>query len=114
MSPEQDTRAKRDGCECPEWVRCVHFEGQILWLADMHHPALHRALDRGGHIGLRGRWCTLGGDSVRPCTCGAPAHLILAGRTTPLYYTDSLPEAQARFQRQAAILMGREPEPALP
>lgn len=112
MTPEQDARGKRDGCECPAWVRCAHFEGQILWLADREHPTLLMALSSQSHVTYRGRWTVFLGATIGRCRCGE--HPVLRERKGDYGHHATLPEAQAEFDRREAVLLGREPEPALP
>ncbi len=108
MTPEQDAR---ECFVCPPWVvACAHLDGLIAWTADMLGvPSDQRMSDRrfivhgpttitNDSTEFNKRWhkgcaASPGGD----CLC-----------------TDDLAAAQQDLARRSAILMGREPEPALP
>lgn len=107
-NPLAPPSAERDGCGCPPWVlRCAHWEGRILVLAD-------KRISRSLHVcGM-----TFAGEedfSVanrkpehwHPALCGCPLiHGYAIGTPFP-----NLPAAEAEFERRQLVLLGREPSP---
>ncbi|KKM69716.1 hypothetical protein LCGC14_1448070 [marine sediment metagenome] len=99
-----ERRAKRDGCECPEFVmQCAHFEGQILVLSRLTWPGAS------GICTSAERYAAWVGETYEDSQCGNANHWCLPpsdGKWAPWV---SLPEAQAEFSRREALLLGREP-----
>ncbi len=96
-------RAERE-CGCPPWATCVHWDGQIIWLADI---SLLPAEFLRGHTG-RSRYAVVWGGKVQPCICGNSQHLIMDGARRIDYGYD-LPAAEAEFRKREAALLEREP-----
>lgn len=100
-----EARAKRDGCGCPPWVRCIHFDGQILWLGDREHVT-YRAIVGRDHT-EPSRFGIASGTGTYPCECGR-GHIKLNGILPLEKSFDSLPEAEAEFLHRAELLLGGE------
>lgn len=94
---------------CPPWVRCAHFNGQILWLSD-------RALAK--HLYLRNasqRYCVRLGFRVASCgplpnhsgsICKADCNMpVLVAHSDTSFRTDFLPAAEDEFRRREEILL---------
>ena len=97
-------RDPRQECGCPPWVRCVHFEEQVLWLHDNEHEALDKALVGFHHsYGEEERFGVGLGGAVRSCLC-SKQHLILDIPGDSFQSFPALPEAQAAFDRRAELL----------
>ena len=82
-SPQPSPNGQRECSQCPSWVlRCAHWEGQVLSLTGPFNDTygVH-----GPAVGRSGEYCH---------NCYA------AG--------DSLPAAEAEFERRNLELMGRE------
>jgi hypothetical protein len=97
-------RAERE-CGCPPWVRCVHFEGQVLWLVNRagrdQDPATAGCPKPGGTGYAIGQ-----GSRVLKCDrCGAHSALLL-GLTGTAIFPD-LPAAEAEFRAREAALLER-------
>lgn len=102
---EQPRDPRQSECTvCPPWVRCVHFDGRILWLITQP-PSLFAAM-RGPHTG-GGPYAVGVGTAVVACSCN-PQHLVLniPGRSFTDF--DSLPAAQAEFRELEALLRAGE------
>jgi hypothetical protein len=92
-------------CDCPPWVlRCVHWEGQVLWLASLRHqdyPKAHR------HQTAECFRVAVGQLAEPSCGC-SPPHVFLEHRGKAPSRTDLYPAAEAEFARRNAELLGRE------
>lgn len=108
MTSPNGHRAERDGCGCPPWVRCVHFDGQILWLVD--RAARDRDPNIAGCPKPGGTGYAIGqGRRVTPCdACGLHPALHLGPTGTSVL--PNLLDADDEFDRRHIELVGRPPE----
>lgn len=82
---------------CPQGiVRCAHYDGRVVWLSDQLAGQRH---DYGRHWDIR--WGVLGPETPLQCVCSTD-HLVM--HTLDVLGTDSLPEAEAEFERRAELL----------
>ena len=86
---------------CPKGiVSCAHLGDRVVWLDDAYVES------NGGHAGRATpwsgeRWHVVGPAAVvLECGCGKE-HPTLPG---PFFLTDSLPEAEAEYERRCALL----------
>jgi hypothetical protein len=89
-------RAERDGCGCPPWVRCVHFEGQVLTLRDnVAAKALHDASCISQ--GFVYPYSVAIGGTLRPAGC---CDMDCFWNSQDLIDCPDLPAAEAEFRRR--------------
>jgi hypothetical protein len=105
-------RAERDGCACPPWVRCIHFDGVILGLSERDKISLPGCSDCGG--GKERTNVAFGvhtfREPVQHCPCGYPGWLSSQVVTPSMSFPD-LPAAEAEFRRREAAMLRREVSP---
>jgi hypothetical protein len=97
-SPDAPPRDPRQECGCPRWVRCVHFDGRVLWLAD-EQPAC-AALPLHKPPGLFGVY---GPGALSACNCGVN-HLTFERGESDYFWSNSLPAAEAELERREEAL----------
>ncbi len=101
MSGSNGHRAERDGCGCPPWARCVHFDGQVLTLCDeFAAKALHDADCLLQHWPKQYSVAIVGGVSPAQCGCNMECFWNSQGMAT----FDDLAAAEAEFHRRAEEL----------
>jgi hypothetical protein len=101
-------RAERDGCGCPPWVRCVHFEGVILGMSERDKISLPGCpLCRGGkEHALSGFGVHTFREPLQRCACGYPGWFDSQEIGASAGF-DNLPAAEAEFRRREAALLGK-------
>ena len=88
--------------ECPRCpkgiVSCAHLGDRVVWLVDTRVLQLH-------DIGVRPIeiWSVAGPSPARQCPCPIK-HIVLFIEDQPTDRTDSLPEAEAEYERRCALL----------
>lgn len=98
MSGVEVRRSERDGCQCPPYVTCAHFEGRRVWMIENARAfELHR--DFKGHFFAYSLFGPTNEFRLEDC-CGYE-HVNVAAETLQ---TDSLPAAEAEFERRAEEL----------
>ena len=81
---------------CPKGiVACTHFDDMVVWLVDLDEAIAHT------FPWLGERWQAIGpGTPDDSCGCGVK-HITMEGSYT---ITDSLPDAEAEYERRCALL----------
>ena len=106
-------RDPRQECGCPPWTRCVHFDGEILWLSDRRRsPHADSNTHYGVALGREVSPCSNLGAFGPPCRDGCKEPVLLIPASEYLgrcLNTESLSEAQAEFARRAELLRLGEP-----
>lgn len=106
-SPTYDARAKRDGCGCPSWVWCVHFDETTLTISDVYGAAEAHECDLADYEGppFGVGFCR----SSLPCPdCNRFPFQDMGGRAD--YFFD-FNLAQAEFDRREEELRRSSPVP---
>ena len=107
---ELASRAERDGCGCPPWGECAHWDAHVLWLS--RRQDAYAFVGDNHFIGSVAFVVQEGTeDSLAPCNadCGSWHTQMKA----PLLNRTSHPTrhaALAEFLRRERILLGREEE----
>ena len=82
---------------CPEGiVRCAHLGDRVVWLGDSYAAVPHADVSWLGE-----RWAIAGPSVPEQCSCAAD-HTVAEIINPRL--TDSLPDAEAEYERRCALL----------
>ena len=88
-------------CDCHPWVRCRHFDGLVVELADSSGSTK-------GHVaGTPLRYRVAGPAAPFACGCGADRITRTYALDESALYTDDLSVAKAEFDQRSLALMGR-------
>ena len=83
--------------QCPESIiSCAHMDGRVVWLVDQPLGKPHAT----GRPSVY-HWAVEGPDAPSKCGCGAD-HVVIWEPEG--YLTDSLPDAEAEYERRCALL----------
>ena len=82
---------------CPPGIKmCAHLDGRVVWLAENRRLIEHQGITTSTQ-----RWSVFGPKTIGQCGCPVD-HVVMAWHL--IYPTDSLPDAEAEFERRCALL----------